>query len=102
MLHNKQGRLWVALLDGPTRHNATPGVWPILGTVLKFRDLPARIHRPIAQTSELALQRWDHARNHSVLGRRTRFQHVQQRSVTEARSEERRVGKADRVGGGQA
>ena len=39
----------------------------------------------LAQTSELALQRWGHARNHSVLGRRTRFQHVQHRSVTEAR-----------------
>src|SRR6266849_6530411 len=49
MLHDKPGRLWVALLDGPTRHNAAPSVWPIVGMVLKFRDLPTRIHLFIAQ-----------------------------------------------------
>jgi hypothetical protein len=30
---------------------------PIVGMVLKFRDLPTGVHRFITQTSDLALQR---------------------------------------------
>src|SRR6266403_2986787 len=78
----KQGRLRVALLDLLPRHNATPCVRPTVGTVLKLRNLPAEIHRFKAQTSERALQRWDHARDYGVLGQK-RFQHVQNRSVAE-------------------
>ena len=65
MFHDKQGRLRFALLDQPTRHNATPGMWPIVGMVLKFRDLPTGIQSLIAQPPEFTLQRGDHACNYA-------------------------------------
>src|SRR6202030_3117076 len=48
----KQSRLRIGLLDPSPRHNATPCLRPIVGMVLKFRDLPTRIHLFITQTSE--------------------------------------------------
>jgi hypothetical protein len=41
-------------------------VRPIVGSVLKFRDLPAGIQPLITQTSELALHRAGHTRDHGV------------------------------------
>src|SRR6266446_7679844 len=79
----KQGRLRIGLLDPPPRYNATPCVRPIVGTVLKFCDLPAGIQPLITQTSELALHRWGHTRDHGVLGQ-PRFQQVQNRPIAEA------------------
>src|SRR6266436_7633468 len=79
----KQSRLRIGLLDPPPRHNAAACVRPIVWTVLKFRDLPTRIHLFIAQTLEGILQGAGHTRDHGVLGQ-TRFQHLQYGSVAEA------------------
>src|SRR5207244_6929043 len=56
---------------------------PIVWMVLKFRDLPTRIHLFIAQTFEGILQGAGHTRDHGVLGQ-TRFQHLQYGPVAEA------------------
>src|SRR5260370_23057919 len=79
----KQSRLRIGLRNPPPRHNAPASLRPIVGMVLKFRDLPTRIHLFAAQTLEGILQGASHARDHGVLGW-TRFQHLQHGPVPEA------------------
>src|SRR6266851_9829603 len=74
---------YLRLPSPPPSTGGPPCTGPPLWTTIILPLTPTGIHRFIAQTSERALQRGDHARDYSVLGQ-TRFQHVQNRSVAEA------------------